>query len=184
MIPDNPAGPEKSSVLSPEARVKVRDALKVCTIDLIESFVGEYPAYLSDDELDVIRSSFGISWQGKLYVFRELAKYTVFLSASDPAIAYGVLALSKPFKDLVGPYLPVLTRTVLLPFKDKIVYEGLMSTYNISFGSGFRRSLNESFKETKALHGIVTSLPMSDKPLPPKAPKARPAPKPPVQGEK
>ena len=37
-----------------------------------------------------------------------------------------------------------------------------MSSYNISFGPGIRRSLNESFKEAKARHGIVTSLPISD----------------------
>ena len=77
---------------------------------------------------------------GQFYVFRELKKYTVFLSTTNPAIAYGVLALSQPFEDLIGPYLPVLTQTVLLPFKDKIVYDGLMSSYNISFGPGIRRS--------------------------------------------
>ena len=152
-------------------------------VDLIGSFVDENPAHLSEFELDIIRS-----WRhlvaGKFYVFRELARYTVFLSTSDPAIAYGVLALSQPFEELIGPSLPVLTQTVLLPFKDKIVYDGLMSSYNISFGPGIRRSLNESFKEAKARHGIVTSLPVSDKPLPRKAPKAKPAPKPPSREEK
>src|SRR5271169_2029132 len=98
-------------------------------------------------------------------------------------IAYGVLALSQPFEELVGPYLPVLTQTVLLPFKDVIVYDGLMSSYRISFGPGIRRSLNESFKEAKARHGIVTSLPMSKEPLPPKAPKPRPVPKAPSKEE-
>jgi hypothetical protein len=44
--------------------------------------------------------------------------------------------------------------------------------------------LNESFKEAKARHGIVTSLPMSDEPLPVKAPKPRPVPKPPSKAEK
>ena len=130
------------------------------TLDLIQSFVDENPAHLSDDELDIVRS-----WRhlvaGKFYVFRELKKYTVFLTAEEPTIAYGVLALSQPFEELVGPYLPVLVNAVLLPFKDKIVYDGLMSSYSISFGPGIRRSLNESFKEAKARHGIVTSLPMS-----------------------
>jgi hypothetical protein len=89
----------------------------------------------------------------------------------DSYVAYGVLALSQPFEELVGPYLPVLTHTVLLPFKGMIVYDGLMTSYRISFGPGIRRSLNESFKEAKARHGIVTSLPMSKEPLPPKTPK-------------
>ena len=101
---------------------------------------------------------------GKFFVFRELKKYTVFLTTEEPAVAYGVLALSQPFEELIGPYLPVLTQTVLLPFKGMIVYDGLMSSYNISFGPGIRRNLNESFKEAKARHGIVTSLPMSDEP--------------------
>ena len=181
VIPNKLASPEEFAALSPEVRLKVRDALNA-NLDLIESFVAENPAHFSDDELDIVRS-----WRhlvhGKFYVFRELKKYTVFLSTTSPGIAYGVLALSQPFEDLIGPYLPVLTQTVLLPFKGMIVYDGLMSSYNISFGAGIRRSLNESFKEAKARHGIVTSLPMSATPLPVKAPKAKPLPKPPSREE-
>ncbi len=143
VIPDNLALPEEFAALSPEVRLKVRDAL-LANVDLIDSFVAKNPARLSDGELDIVRS-----WRhlvtGNFYVFRELKKYTVFLSTTDPAIAYGVLALSQPFEELIGPYLPVLTQTVLLPFKDKIVYDGLMTSYHrISFGAGIRRSLNGS----------------------------------------
>src|SRR6266699_4271674 len=90
VVPDDTASPDAFAALSPQIRLKVRDALNA-HVELIESFVGENPAHLSDDELDIVRS-----WrhlvQGKFYVFRELAKYTVFLSTTDPAIAYGVLA--------------------------------------------------------------------------------------------
>jgi len=108
----------------------------------------------------------------------------VLLSTDKQPIAYGVLALSQPFEELIGPYLPVLTETVLLPFQGMIVYDGLLRSYRVSFGSGIRRSLNESFKEANARHGIVTTLPMSDEPLPPKAPKAKPVPKLPSKEEK
>ncbi|MHB1426915.1 MAG: DUF6398 domain-containing protein [Gemmataceae bacterium] len=182
VLPDDVASPEEFSSLSPEVRLKLRDAFLPHT-DLIEQFVEENPAHLSDDELAIVRS-----WRhlvhGRFYVFRELKKYTVFLSTTSPAIAFGVLALSQPFEELIGPYLPVLTQTVLLPFKGVIVYDGLMSSYNISFGSGIRRSLNESFKEAKARLGIVTSLPMSDEPLPAKASKAKAVPKPPSKEQK
>jgi hypothetical protein len=158
VIPDNLAGPEEFASLLPEVGLKVRDAF-VNHTDLIQSFVDENPAHLTDDELGIVRS-----WRhlvhGQFYVFRELKNYTVFLSTDKQSIAYGVLALSLPFEELIGPYLPVLTRTVLLPFKDKIVYDGLLNSYRISFGPGIRRSLNENFKEAKARHGIVTSLPM------------------------
>src|SRR5438046_1814472 len=159
VLPDDLASPEEFAALAPEVRLKVRDAFLNHT-ELIQSFVDENPAHLSDEELAIVQS-----WRhlvaGKFYIFRELKKYTVFLSTDKQPIAYGVLALSQPFEELIGPYLPVLTQTVLLPFKDKIVYDGLMNTYRISFGPSIRRSLNESFREAKARHGIVTSLPMS-----------------------
>jgi hypothetical protein len=182
VIPDKPATPEAFSGLSPQERLKVRDAF-LKHADLIQTFTEENPARLLEEELAIVRS-----WRhlvfGKFYIFRELKNYTVFLAAEEPAIAYGVLALSQPFDDLVGPYLPVLAQTVLLPFNDKIVYDGLLNTYNISFGPGIRRSLNESYNEAKARYGIVTSLPMSKELLPPKVPKPRPAPKPPSKEEK
>ena len=163
VIPNKIDTPEEFATLPPEVRLKVRDAL-LANVDLIESFVAENPAHLPDGELAIARS-----WRhlmaGKFYVFRELKKYTVFLSTDKQPVAYGVLALSQPFEDLIGPYLPVLTQTVLLPFRDKIVYDGLMTSYRISFGPGIRRNLNQDFKEAKQRHGIVTSLPMSDKPL-------------------
>src|SRR5262249_36422498 len=135
------------------------------------------------DELDIVRS-----WRhlvhGKFYVFRQLKKYMVFLSADRQPIAYGVLALTQPFEELVGPYLPVLTQTVLLPFQGRIVYDGLMSSYRISSGPGLRRARNERLGGPTARHGMVPSLPMSDEPLPVRAPKARPGPKPPSKEEK
>jgi len=162
VIPENLATPEQFAALSPELRLKVRDAFQA-NIQLIDSFVAENPAHLPVDELDIIRS-----WRhlvaGEFYIFRELKKYTVFLSTGKQPIAYGVLALAQPIEDLIGPSLPVLTKTVLLPFRDMIVYDGLISSYNISFGPGIRRSLNESFKEAKAQYGIVTSLPISGRP--------------------
>jgi hypothetical protein len=182
VVPDDVASADAFAALSPQVRLKVRDALNA-HLDLIESFVDENPAHLPDDELAIVRS-----WRhlvhGRFYVFRELKKYTVFLSTTSPAIAYGVLALSQPFEELIGPYLPILAQTVLLPFKGVIVYDGLMSSYNISFGPGIRRNLNQDFKEAKARHGIVTSLPRSDEPLPVKAPKARPVPQPPSREDK
>src|SRR5260370_5847346 len=176
VVPADRAGPVEFAALPPEVRLRVRDAFLEHT-DLIQTFVDENPARLSGDELGIVRS-----WQhlvhGKFYVLRELKNCTVFLSTGPQAVAYGVLALAEPFEDLIGRHLPVLMRTVLLPFKGMIVYDGLMSGYNISFGGGIRRSLNESFKDAKIRHGIDTSLPMSERPvaIPAKKPKAMPRP--------
>ena len=142
----------------PEARVAVRDAL-FAQRELIDEFVKENPANLSSDQLEIVAT-----WKhavvGKFYVFRYLAKYTVFLSSGgSPNKAYGVLGLADPLKEVIGPYLPRLITTVLLPFRGKITYDGLVSGFNISFGGGMKRMLNEEYKQAKEAFGIITSLP-------------------------
>ena len=85
----------------------------------------------------------------------------VFLTDEEPVVAYGVVALFDPFEDVIGPYLPRMIKTTLLPFKGRIVYDGLVTGYNVFFGGGIKRRLNESYKEAKERFGIVTSLPSS-----------------------
>jgi hypothetical protein len=162
------------AVQSPEARLKVHKAF-VDEIDLIEKFIDENPLSFSEEELEIVHS-----WRhlvtGQFFIFRYLKKYTVFLSTGKEPIAYGVLALSEPFEDLVGPYLPVMTETMLLPFKDKIVYDSILNSYSISFGGGVRRSLKDSYETAKKRLGIVTSLPIIEAhPVPKKSPAKMPA---------
>src|SRR4029453_15409597 len=83
---------------------------------------------------------------------------TVFLEASDTPNAYGVLALHDDFADLF-PHVPLLIDTVLLPFKNQITYDGQCRYYNIMFGGGITRRLNESYQLAKAHSGIITTLP-------------------------
>ena len=102
---------------------------------------------------------------GQFFIFRYQSKYAVFLSMDSPKKAYGVLALADPFEQLVGPYLPRLIGAVLLPFKEQIIYDGLLSGHNITFGGGVKRRLNEEYKEAKEAFGIITSLPFDGRRL-------------------
>jgi hypothetical protein len=85
----------------------------------------------------------------------------VFLDTAHPVKAYGVFALHDRFQDMLGPYVPFLVETVLLPFEGKTIYDGLIAPYPISFGAGIRRSLNDEYQAAKARFGIITSLPFS-----------------------
>ena len=109
-------------------------------MNLIEMFVDVNPFKFSGEEINIV-----LSWKhqvaGKFFVFRNLKKHTVFLADGGTPVAYGVVALTEPFEELIGSYLPVYAETVLLPFKDKIVYDGLLGRYNIFFGGGIRRRL-------------------------------------------
>ncbi|MGE5192761.1 MAG: DUF6398 domain-containing protein [Deltaproteobacteria bacterium] len=161
VVPGDFLGADAYAALPPEARLKVREAF-LKEPDLLEAFIEQNPADLSGEELAIIGS-----WRhrvsGRFYVFRALRKHTVFLSAGEEPVAFGVTSLSQPVTFLV-PSLPAMTDALLLPFKDKIIYDGLLNSYRIFFGPGIRRSLNESCREAKARRGIVTSLPIPAEP--------------------
>jgi hypothetical protein len=168
--------PEQFTSLPPEIRLKVRDALHAHP-ELIDQFVQEDPSPLTAEELAIV-ASWKHAVAGKFYVFRYLKRYAVFLSENKPPRAYGVLALASPFEEVVGTHLPVLTKAVLLPINGRIIYDGLLSSYRISYGPGIRWKLNEDYKQAKKTIGIITSLPEGQT-LPPiakkKAPKKKPA---------
>jgi hypothetical protein len=49
-------------------------------------------------------------------------------------------------------------RTVLLPFKGKIIFDGLLGFQNISFGGGVKHSLKEIYMRAKQNNRIIDSL--------------------------
>ena len=138
---------------------KVRDRLYKHP-ELINSFVAENPLNFSANELKVIGS-----WKEfvkeKFLIFRYLKNYTVFLDTDESPKAYGVFALNTAFEEMVGSCLPAMVEAVLLPFNGKIVYDGILFPYSMTFGGGIRRSFNDAYQEAKSRFGIITSLPFS-----------------------
>jgi hypothetical protein len=158
VVPQKVATPDAYSGLPPETRIEVHQAL-LGRLDLIDAFVAENPFGFDGGDLDIIRS-----WKhavtGTFYAFRQLRDYMVLLTSTEgPVVAYGVVALFDPFEVVIGPYLPRMIETTLLPFHDRIVYDGLIRGYNVAFGGGIKRSLNERYKEARERFGIVTRLP-------------------------
>lgn len=140
-----------------ERQVKIRNALHD-NMALIDSFVKENPFDFSVDELEIVAG-----WRhlvkGTFYLFRYLKKHAIFLVDSTPPRAYGVLALTDTFEELLGRVPPIRLEAVLLPFKGRIVYDGFVVPYRVYFGRGVREELNEDYREAKDRFGIITSLP-------------------------
>lgn len=161
--------PQQFAALPAETRLEVRDAF-LGKVSLTEFPIDENPANLGDDEKRIV-----LAWRhlvlGQFYAFRQLKKYMAFLSASGPPVAYGVVAHSEPFEYHIGSHFPVMVDAVLLPLRDKIVCDGLLTSYCITFGGGVKRMLNNRYREAKQHQGIVTSLPAAS--VPPPTPKAK-----------
>jgi hypothetical protein len=51
----------------------------------------------------------------------------------------------------------------LLPFEDKIIYDGLLAPYAIRFASGIRRDLNQAYRSVQQRGEVLTTLrPLSE----------------------
>jgi hypothetical protein len=125
---------------------------------LLEAFVQENPQHFSAEELALV-ASWHHGVHGQFYVLRHLQRYTVFLDVQDPPKAYGVLALHDDFADLF-PQVPRLIDTMLLPFHHHITYDGQCRYYNVVFGRGITRRLNDTYQLAQGHSGIITSLPV------------------------
>ena len=146
--------------IPPEVAVPVRDALWEDDA-LREAFVTENPARLSQDDLALV-DSWRYRVEDNFFIFRHLKKYTIFIDGSSPAHAYGVLGITGPLEEIIGPYLPIYVKAVLIPFEDRIIYDSLLSSYPILFGGGYRRSLKDTYRDIQERGGIMTKLPLGD----------------------
>ena len=155
LVPAFPAAPGKEEISTADI-IQVRDALWADDA-LREQFIAENPAQLSAADLALVAS-----WQyrlaGTFYIFRSLQHYTIFLSTTTPARAYGVLGLVSTFEETVPLPLPVYTQAVLLPFEHYITYDSLLTSYNVVFGPGYRGDLQEIYRNIQEREGIITSL--------------------------
>ncbi len=148
---------EQYARLDSEEKLEAREALWK-DLTLVDDFVAENPASLSSDALEIVHS-----WKrriaGVFYISRFLKRYTVFLAAEKKAGVYGVLGLYDSLEDVVPDWpLPIMVEAVLLPFKGRIIYDGLLISRSIMFGPGIRADLNEIYQRAKQQGAIVESL--------------------------
>jgi len=141
--------------LSAEDKVKVRDALWEHP-GLIDAYVRDNPDGLLAEELDVVQK-----WKryvaGTFQIHRLLKKHAILVGGKGQV--YGVLGLRDSLEDILGGQpLPVMVQTVLLPFRGQIVYDGMLSTYSVTFGRGIRSSLHEEYMKAKQNDRIITTL--------------------------
>ncbi|HUG91586.1 MAG TPA: hypothetical protein VML55_12165 [Planctomycetaceae bacterium] len=174
VLPDPVDTPEEFSHLPPEDRLQVRDAFSAHP-ELLDDFVRENPFDLPHEHLEIVAA-----WRhlvaGRMILLRQLKKHAIFLTTTDPPVAYGVLALVETFDEMLNRPWPVLADAVLLPFRDRIVYDSLMSSQNIFFGPGIRRGFEDDYRTAKERFGIVTSLPFDPLSAGSPSPDRQPAP--------
>ena len=95
--------------------------------------------------------------QGKFHIERYLKKHAIFIA--EDSTVYAVSGLYQGFDEMTHKsYLPLLCETVLLPFKGKMVYDGLIKSYSVHFGGGIKSSLKDTYMRAKQNGKIIESL--------------------------
>jgi len=149
---------------STEAKMEVRTAL-YSNITIIDSYVEENPQKLSASKLEIL-SAWKYFVQGGFYIERYLKRCAMFIENDT---VYGVLGLHQSFDEIIPlSRLPIYVQTVLLPFKGKIIYDGLFQAHNVFFGGGMKSTLKESYMKAKQNNRIIESFDTATKNSPKK----------------
>ncbi len=134
-----------------QAKMKVRTIL-FNDVSIIDAYIKDNPNKFSQENLNII-----LGWKTHIVddfiILRQLSKYAIFMLNGK---AYGVVALSMELGDMVQ--IPAYVGAILLPFKGRIIYDGLMTARYITFGGGIKRGFNEDYNKAKAKYGIITTL--------------------------
>ena len=144
--------------LSNEGKVNIRNSL-MGRIELIDEFVSANPCGFTSSELEIVKS-----WKnylrGNFFIVDYRENGAVFLEGeNENPKAYLVLALGTPLWELISVPPPARVETVLLSFKGRIVYDGLVNSDRIFFGPHMARSLKAALDRSTMKHGLVESLP-------------------------
>lgn len=125
---------------------------------VLEEFLARNPADLSPDELAIVAS-----WRhrvsGTFVILRYLKPYAVFMSQEKEPHLYGVQSLHDSFQALMhGASRPIMVRATLLPFRGRIIYDGILGLCSVTFGPGLRARLAREYQRLRGREGIIEQL--------------------------
>lgn len=103
--------------------------------------------YLAENALPEEQREIILSWKrcisGTFIIERHLKKGSVFISDDNHSV-YLVSGIIDSWEEMIPAPTPVIIKTTLLPFRDVIISDGLVSAFPIRFG----RNMVDEFKET------------------------------------
>lgn len=150
--------PDEFLALPFEQQIEIRDVL-YARGEYIDEFINsESSQELDSNEIKII-SSWKHFEKGRFFIYKHLKKHSIFLNDADNGKAFAVTGISTPLEDMF-PHTPILVEAVLIPFKDRIIYDGLMRKYSIHFGPGIRAGIKTRYEEAKHSFGLITQLPL------------------------
>ena len=124
-------------------------------IDVIDEFLAENEL---PDEYRRIVSGWKRCITGRFMLERHLKKGSVFISI-DTEEVYMVSGIISSWAEILEDRpLPILLRATLIPFKDTIITDGLVTPFDVCFGRNYSTAFKEIYRNAKQNKTIHFSL--------------------------
>lgn len=128
----------------------------------IEAYLSANPDHLPAADLAEIAA-----WKdvidGKFLFLRQLKNHHVMIELSKKPRIFLVLGLTQPLEAILRQPLPAIGETTLLPFRGKIVCDGVISSPRIAIGNQLRKDYNEFYQTAKKKGELISELGVSPK---------------------
>lgn len=125
-------------------------------VSLIDGYLSEWGTNISEEHKEII---FG--WkrrvQGDFVMERHLKKGTIFVS--EDGKVYQVQGIISSWEEmfLFAP-MPLLMEATFIPFRDKIISDGLVVPYNVIIGANMAKQFKDVYIEAKENGTLIKAL--------------------------
>ena len=123
--------------------------------NIIDEYIASNFDHLTTDQIKIL-CGFKKKIRSRFVIFKCLTNYAIFIDTKDNTF-YAVKALGDSFDTFFDNF-PVNISTTLIPFKDKIIYDGFIQSSRVYYGRSMTETMNEDYKKAKRNKEILTSL--------------------------
>ncbi|MDI9365975.1 MAG: hypothetical protein QM541_13545 [Flavobacterium sp.] len=123
--------------------------------DIVDEYIASNFNHLTTDQIEILLG-FKKKIRSNFIIFKCLINDAIFIDTKDNKF-YAVKALGDSFDTFFDNF-PVNISTTLIPFKDKIIYDGFMQSSSVYYGRNMTQKMNEDYEEAKRNNEILTSL--------------------------
>lgn len=118
--------------------------------------------YVTETKLPTEHKEILLGWKrcipGAFIIERHLKKGSVFISANNNSV-YLVNGIIDSWEEMLSDYpTPLIVEATLLPFKNVIISDGLVSAFPICFGRNSAAEFKETYMTAKQNHSIITNI--------------------------
>lgn len=128
-------------------------------VQIIYNFIKENSNIYNKEEIEILENWALFFIKSDFFIIEHTKTYSIFMDSNDYKKIYPVTGLTSFLDEIFPkPCLPVLINTILLPFKNKIIYDGLIVERNLQFGSNITFDIKENYKINNAKYGLTSDL--------------------------